>query len=246
MSRTENENVASKWIARGLGIVLAASGCDGDEPGRTDTRGQGEEQADDADPRSILASEAATERTGVVRYEVFTEGNSQRVIGFGADGRPLGTSEADYQADGTLTVTYIFGGDAVTLQHDPPEVDEDGRDVIRLTIDDERVTVRDTPDGPVVEGELHLEHPEVLEAWGVLDQDLAEFVGQWRTWSCSACLVLSTACIAGTSLCIATCASGINVIGCYQCFVSVTTCWTSFSQNCEGACASEESGGGVG
>jgi hypothetical protein len=192
---------------------------------------------------AIRASEDVTRATGVVRYVVYTDEHVQRIVAFDADGNVAGESAAELRADGGLVLTYETENDVVTIEHDEPTLDEHGNTVYRMAIDGQAVVMRETADGPAIEGELSIANPEVLERWRVWDQDLVEHVAQWRTWSCTACMIQAAACATLSGVCVGACAT---IAACTACAASLTTCLNSFFNNCVGACASDGGGGGGG
>lgn len=226
-------------------LPLACNAESDDDPGRDESLLEAPEFPPGTE--SILASEHVTQTTGVARYVLFQDEGSQRVVAFDADGNTIGESLAERRADGGLVVTYFSDGAIVTMEHDEPGLDADGNTIYQLAIDGQMVVLRDTGDGPVIEGELQLAHPEVLELWGVLDQDLVAHVSQWRTSSCTSCLVQATACTAASGACAAACLNpATSWAACIGCSAGVTTCWNGYYNNCENACVSSGNGNGNG
>lgn len=194
---------------------------------------------------AIRASDEVTRATGVVRYVVFTDDHVQRIVAFDADGNVVGESAAERRADGGLILTYTTEDDVITIEHDEPTLDEQGDTVYRLAIDGQLVLMRETADGPVIEGELQIASPEVLESWRLWDQDLAEHIAQWRTWSCTSCQIQAAACGAASAACAVACFNpATSWAACVGCTAGVTTCWNGYYNNCSGACSGGGGGGG--
>ena len=196
---------------------------------------------------AIRASEDVTRATGVVRYLVSTDDHVQRIVAFDADGNVVGESAAERRADGGMALTYMTEDDVIMIEHDEPTLDGDGNNVYRLAIDGQVVTLRETPDGPVIEGELQLADSDVLDHWRLWDQDLVDHIAQWRTWSCTSCNIQLASCTAGSVACTAACLNPATAwYACVGCAAGVTTCWNGYYNNCGGVSCGGGGGSGGG